>query len=170
MVPASFRPLDEYEAEEFLKSPRTKRLLRKIGPVDAEAASLQEFERDPLYRKAVRFAVYVHRVARLYRPRRRKRDPKPVDELVLNAYVAGAMLAAGLGRMDDTEIGFSIAYLKRALRATHAALQALHEVRARSHFPQKASDHVARRLVALREDIVGEVMALRKTWKERFGR
>ncbi len=166
----SFRPLDEYEAEEFLRSPRTKRMLKKIGPVEDEAEALQEFERHPLYRKAVRFAVYVHRVARLYRPRRRKRDPKPVDELVLNAYMAGAMLAAGLGRMDDTEIGFSIAYLKRALRATHTALQSLHAIRARPHFPEKASDHVTRRLVALREDIVGEVMALRKAWKDKFGR
>lgn len=166
----SYRPLDEYEAEDFLRSPRTKRLLRKIGPLEEEAAALQDFERHPLYRRAVRFAVYVQRVARLYRPRRRKRDPKPVDDLVLNAYVAGAMLAAGLGRMDDTEIGFSIAYLKRALRATHQALQALHVIRRKPFFPEKAADHVTRRLVALREDIVGEVMALRKAWREKFGR
>ena len=169
MIP-SFRPLDEYEAEEFLQSPRTKRLLKKIGPVEEEAESFQEFERHPLYRKAVRFAVSVHRVARLYRPRRRKRDPKPVDELVLNAYMGGAMLAAGLGRMDDTEIGFSIAYLKRALRLTHAALQSLHAIRSKPHFPEKAVDHVTRRLMSLREDIVGEVMLLRRTWKDKFGR
>jgi hypothetical protein len=170
MIPSSFRPLDEYEAEEFLQSPRTRRLLKKIEPVEEEASSLQEFERHPLYRAAVRFAVYVHRVARLYRPRRRKRDPRPVDELVLNAYMAGAMLAAGLGRMDDTEIGFSIAYLKRALRATHTALQALHAIRSKPFFPEKAADHVTRRLVSLREDIVGEVMTLRRAWRDKFSR
>jgi hypothetical protein len=162
------RPLDEYEAEEFLRSPRTRRLLKRIEPTEAEVGALQEFESHPLYLKAARFGVYVHRVARLYRSRRRKKDPKPVDELVLNAYMVGAMMAAALGRVDDAEIGFSIAYLKRALQATHAALQALHDIRRKKHLPEKAADHVTRRLVSLRDDIVGEVMDLRREWREKF--
>lgn len=162
------RPLDEYEAEEFLRNPRVKRLLNKIGPLEEELAALQEFDRHPLYRRASRFAAYVERLARLYRPVRRKRDPKPVDELILNAYMVAATLAAGLWRLDDAEIGFSIAYLKRALRSTHAAFQAVHQIRLRRHFPVKAADHVARRLVALRDDIVGEVMSLRQEWRRKF--
>ena len=162
-------PLDEYEAEKFLNSPKTRRMLRKIQPTAPEIESLQEdFERHPLYRKALRFGTYVHRVSRLYRPRRRKRDPKPVDELVLNAYMTGAMIAAGCGRLDEAEIGFSIAYLKRALRATHLALQALHDIRAAHHLPEKAADHVTRRLISLRDDVVSEVMALRQEWREKF--
>ena len=110
----------------------------------------------------------MHRVSRLYRPRRRKRDPKPVDELVLNAYMTGAMIAAGVGRLDEAEIGFSIAYLKRSLRATHLALQALHEIRQANYFPEKATDHVTRDLISLRDDVVSEVMALRQEWREKF--
>lgn len=163
------RPLDEYEAEAFLKDPKVRRLLRKIEPEGEELEALQDsFERHPLYRKAARFATYVERLARLYRAARRKRDPKPVDELVLNAYMVGATLAAGVGRIEDAEIGFSIAYLKQALRATHAAFQALHEIRLRKHFEGRGADHVARRLVALRDDIVGEVMALRQSWRDKF--
>jgi hypothetical protein len=161
-------PLDEYEAEKFLSSPKTRRMLKKIAPVEPELLALQDFERHPLYRKALRFGTYVHRVARLYRPRRRKRDPKPVDELVLNVYMAGASIAAGVGRLDDQEIGFSIAYLKRALRSTHLALQALHEVREKQQLPEKAADHVTRRLVALREEVVTEVMSLREQWRRKF--
>lgn len=167
-MPDSFRPLDEYEAEEFLRSPKTRRMLRKIDSLEAELAALSEFERHPLYRKAVRFGIYVHRVAKLCRPRRRKRDPKPVDELVLNAYLAGAGIAAGVGRLDDAEIGFSIAYLKRALRSTHKALQALHEVRQRGLLPEKALRHVTGRLISLRDDIVAEVMELRALWRSKF--
>ncbi len=161
-------PLDEYEAEKFLNSPKTRRMMKKLQPAAPEIESLQDFERHPLYQMALRFGTYVHRVARLYRPRRRKRDPKPVDELVLNAYMTGAMIAAGVGRLDEAEIGFSIAYLKRALRATHLALQALHEIRTANHFPEKAADHVTRRLVSLRDDIVSEVMTLRQEWREKF--
>ena len=161
-------PLDEYEAEKFLSSPKTRRLLRKMTVAGPEIEALQDFERRPLYRKAVRFGAYVQRVARLYRSRRRKRDPKPVDELVLNAYMTGAMIAAGVGRLDDAEIGFSIAYLKRALRATHLALQALHEIRPKNHLPEKAADHVTHRLVSLRDDVVSEVMELRQEWREKF--
>ena len=163
------RPLDEYEAEAFLNSPKTRRLLKKIGAESSALEALEEdFERHPLYREAVRFGTYVHRVARLYRPRRRKRDPKPVDELVLNAYLAGASIAAGVGRMDDMELGFSIAYLKRSLRSTHLALQALHDIRENRHFPEKAADHVTRRLVSLREDVVAEVMTLRAEYRDKF--
>jgi hypothetical protein len=164
----AFRPLDEYEAEEFLKSPKTRRMLQKIGSVEPQVQALQEFERHPLYRRALRFGTYVNRVAHLYRPRRRKRDPKPVEELVLNAYMTGATIAAGVGRLEDAEIGFSIAYLKRALRSTHLALQALHDVREKKQFPEKAADHVTRRLVALRDDVVSEVMSLRQEWREKF--
>lgn len=162
------RPLDEYEAEKFLSSPRTRRLLRRIDSGATQAAAFEDFERHPLYRKALRFGTYTHRVARLYRPKRRKHDPKPVDELVLNVYMAGATIAAGVGRMDDSEIGFSIAYLKRALRSTHLALQALHGIREKKLLPEKAADHVTRRLVSLREDLVTEVMALREDWRSKF--
>ena len=162
-------PLDEYEAEKFLNSPKTRRMLKKLQPsATPEIEALQDFERHPLYRKALRFGTYVHRVSRLYRPRRRKRDPKPVDELVLNAYMTGAMIAAGVGRLDEAEIGFSIAYLKRSLRATHLALQALHDIRGANHFPEKAADHVTRRLISLRDDVVSEVMLLRQEWREKF--
>jgi len=162
------RPLDEYEAEKFLSSPKTRRLLKKIDPDEPAMEAFDEFERHPLYKKALRFGTYTHRVARLYRPKRRKRDPKPVDELVLNSYMAGATIAAGVGRLDDSEIGFSIAYLKRSLRATHLALQALHDIREKRLFPEKAADHVTRRLVSLREDIVTEVMSLREAWRSKF--
>src|ERR1051325_8667519 len=110
-------PLDEYEAEKFLNSPKTRRMLKKLQPSTPEIDSLQDFERHPLYRKALRFGTYVHRVSRLYRPQRRKRDPKPVDELVLNSYMTGAMIAAGVGRLDEAEIGFSIGFLQRGLVA-----------------------------------------------------
>lgn len=164
------RPLDEYEAEEFLNSPKTRRLLKKMkGNEGAPAAeTIEDFEKHPLYREALRFGTYVHRVAKLYRPKRRKKDPKPVDELVLNTYLAGATIAAGVGRLDDMEIGFSIAYLKRSLRSTHLALQALHDIRLKRQLPEKAIDHVTRRLVALREDVVSEVMALREEWRSKF--
>ena len=78
------------------------------------------------------------------------------------------MIAAGVGRLDEAEIGFSIAYLKRALRATHLALQALHDIRLAKYLPEKAADHVTRRLIALRDDIVSEVMSLRQVWREKF--
>lgn len=168
MSPDPTGPLDEYEAEKFLNSPKTRRMLKKLQPAEPEIDSLQDFERHPLYRKALRYGTYVHRVSRLYRPRRRKRDPKPVDELVLNSYMTGAMIAAGVGRLDEAEIGFSIAYLKRALRATHLALQALHEIRLAKHFPEKGADHVTHKLISLRDDIVSEVMALRQEWREKF--
>ena len=172
MTPAMsppMRPLDEYEAEEFLRSPKTRRMMKKIGSeAAAPTEAIEEFERHPLYREALRFGTYVQRVSRLYRPRRRKKDPKPVDELVLNSYLAGASIAAGVGRLDDMEIGFSIAYLKRALRSSHLALQSLHEIRLKRQLPDKALDHVTRRLVALREDVVAEVMTLREEWRSKF--
>lgn len=168
-MPPSMRPLDEYEAEEFLNSPKTRRLLKKLKGVEgAPPDTIEDFERHPLYREALRFGTYVHRVAKLYRPKRRKKDPKPVDELVLNTYLAGATIAAGVGRLDDTEIGFSIAYLKRSLRSTHLALQALHDIRLKRQLPGKAIDHVTRRLVTLREDVVSEVMLLREEWRSKF--
>lgn len=168
-MPDPVGPLDEYEAEKFLQSPKTRRMLRKIDvePLPG-AGGLEDFEKHPLYKSALRFGAYVHRVAKLYRSRRRKKDPKPVEELVLNAYMSGAMVAAGIGRIDDAEIGFSIAYLKRALRSTHLALQALHDIREAKQLPDKAITHVTKRLVALREDTVSEVMALRDLWRAKF--
>ena len=162
------RPLDEYEAEEFLNSPKTRRLLKRMKTEAEPSEALEEFEKHPLYREALRFGTYVQRVSKLYRPKRRKKDPKPVDELVLNTYLAGATIAAGVGRIDDMEIGFSIAYLKRSLRSTHLAMQALHDIRLQRLLPEKAIDHVTRRLVALREDVVAEVMVLREEWRSKF--
>ena len=170
MPPMSFpmRPLDEYEAEEFLNNPKTRRLLKKLKTAGPPVEEIEEFEKHPLYREALRFGTYVQRVSKLYRPKRRKKDPKPVDELVLNTYLAGATIAAGVGRIDDMEIGFSIAYLKRSLRSTHLGLQALHDIREKRLLPEKAIDHITRRLVALREDVVAEVMTLREEWRSKF--
>jgi len=42
-------PLDEYEAEKFLNSPKTRRMLKKLQPSAApEIESLQDFARHPL--------------------------------------------------------------------------------------------------------------------------
>ena len=55
-------PLDEYEAEKFLNSPKTRRMLKKLQPAGPEIESLQDFERHPLYRKTMQRTkkLYVH--------------------------------------------------------------------------------------------------------------
>jgi hypothetical protein len=190
------RPLDEYEAEAFMRKAdrRAKKaqrifekylgepdadqkIAREMGwthlnqPMPAEAdiapdeAPPDDFEHHPLYRKGRRFTSYVLRVLRMYG----RRGRKCTDELASWSTILGAKLAVGVGRIGDEEIGFSIAYLKRALRASHRALQALRQLRVKGLLPEKAIERVTARLIDLRDDIVGEVMSLRREWDAKFG-
>jgi hypothetical protein len=88
-------------------------------------------------------------------------------ELLHQASIMGGKLAAALSDPESTELGMTIAYLKRALRAVNLALNAYAEIHREKVFGRTRDRHLRDQLFSVRGGIVKLMGEVRAEWRRR---
>ncbi len=81
--------------------------------------------------------------------------------------ICGAKLAAALCGSDDSELGMTIAYLKRALKAANDALDASNKLRISGHLTRRQETAFQKHLFQVRNRVVDLMSEYRSEWRRR---
>jgi hypothetical protein len=148
-------PLDEDTAEE------------DDGGIDQAFGSAETFEEHDLYRAAFALTIWIDHL--FDRNASLPNEPAAV-QLATQAALANAKLAAALSSDSLSEIGMTIAYLKRALKAITISMDAAAQLRKIAGLVTRSQYAVLRkRLFQVRDGIVTLMGEYRGEWRRRFG-
>lgn len=125
-------------------------------------------EHHPLYQQASALTVWIES---LFTPRDgQKVLPPAVAKLTSNATLASVKLAAALSDDDVDELGMTIAYLKRALKAITVALEAAAQCEDAQLLAPESAALLRARIFSIRDGIVSLMGEYRGEWRRRHGR
>lgn len=133
-----------------------------------EAAKLTEtFEEHSLYRAAFALTIWIDQLFDQHASL--QNDPAAV-KLATHSALASAKLAAALSGDNVDEIGMTIAYLKRALKAITISMDAAAQIQKLSGLITPAQHAVLQqRLFQVRDGIITLMGEYRSEWRRRFG-
>ena len=192
------RAWDEYEWERFLqqqdhKTEKYMELLEKYlddpqrdqiiaremgwtqlldstdGEIDyptESAACSDTFEDHSLYRAAFSLTIWIDQLFDL--DSSLQNEPAAV-KLATHAALASAKLAAALSDDDVDEIGMTIAYLKRALKAITTSMDAAVQLLSEKLVTVEQHSVLQQRLFQVRDGIITLMGQYREEWRRRFG-
>jgi hypothetical protein len=123
-------------------------------------------QQNPLYQAASALTIYVDQ---LFDNREPACQHPAVARLTTNATLANVKLAAALSDDDVDELGMTIAYLKRALKAITTALEAAAVCRQERLLDDLQIEEVRRRIFQIRDGIVTLMGDYRTEWRRRYG-
>jgi Mg2+ and Co2+ transporter CorA len=133
---------------------------------EAEDESQEVFESHPLYQSAFSLTVWIDQLF----------DEVPSVassplgvKLASHVAVASAKLAAALSDHETEEIGMTIAYLKRALRAISTAVEAATQMSYDGSLKSRQFEELHQRLFQVRDSIIVMMGDLRAEWRRRYG-
>lgn len=126
----------------------------------------QEGEMHPLYSASFALTIWIDKV--LDELGDRQTSPAAV-KLATQAAVASAKLAAALSDDDIDEIGMTIAYLKRALRAITLAMEASIQLQREVPLDPEVYATLTNRLFQIRDGVISLMGEYRSEWRRRFG-
>jgi hypothetical protein len=130
------------------------------------AAPLESFEHHSLYRAAFALTVWIDQ---LFDDNAALQNEPAAVKLATHAALASAKLAAALNDDDVDELGMTIAYLKRALKAITTALDASAQLLSDKHIPAAGHSTLQKRLFEVRDGIISLMGEYRGEWRRRFG-
>jgi hypothetical protein len=125
------------------------------------------FEKHPLYSEALAFTASLDQV--FADDPESVREHPAVAELGTQMTLATAKLAAALNDSEIEELGMCIAYLKRALRALTAGLDAAVKLRDQSQIDEQRFDLLRGRIFSIRDGIVTTMGEMRAEFRRRHG-
>ena len=132
-----------------------------------EASRAETFEGHDLYRAAFALTIWIDHL--FDRNASLSNEPAAV-KLATQAALANAKLAAALSSDSLSEIGMTIAYLKRALKAITISMDAAVQLRKIAGLVTRSQYAVLRkRLFQVRDGIVSLMGEYRREWRRRFG-
>ena len=134
---------------------------------DDDAPACFGFERHPLYREAIAFSAELDEI--FAGTEEKVREHPAVIELNSQAMLAAAKLAAALNDDDIDELGMSIAYLKRALRALTVALDAAVQIKTAALIDAVRFELLRARIFSIRDGIVSKMGEYRSEFRRRHG-
>jgi hypothetical protein len=133
---------------------------------EGEEESQEVFESHPLYQSAFSLTVWIDQLF----------DEVPSVassplgvKLASHVAVASAKLAAALSDHETEEIGMTIAYLKRALRAISTAVEAATQMSHDGSLKSRQFEELYERLFQVRDSIIVMMGDLRAEWRRRYG-
>jgi Mg2+ and Co2+ transporter CorA len=133
---------------------------------ESEDESQEVFESHPLYQSAFSLTVWIDQLF----------DEVPSVassplgvKLASHVAVASAKLAAALSDHETEEIGMTIAYLKRALRAISTAVEAATQMSYDGSLKSRQFEELYQRLFQVRDSIIVMMGDLRAEWRRRYG-
>jgi hypothetical protein len=133
---------------------------------EGEEETQEIFESHPLYQTAFSLTVWIDQLF----------DEVPSVassplgvKLASHVAVASAKLAAALSDHETEEIGMTIAYLKRALRAISTAVEAATQMSHDGSLKTRQFEELYERLFQVRDSIIVMMGDLRAEWRRRYG-
>jgi hypothetical protein len=133
----------------------------------SEEPELEEsFESHPLYQQAYSLTIWIDQ---LFDDIPNAAASPLGVKLASHIAAASAKLAAALSDQDGEEIGMTIAYLKRALRAISTGIEAAAQLREDRFLSTHQFEELFRRLFQVRDRIIVMMGDLRAEWRKRFG-
>lgn len=139
-------------------------------PADEECEKpegvLDGFEDHSLYRAA--FALTV-RIDQLFDANPALQNEPSAVKLATHSALASAKLAAALSDDDVDEIGMTIAYLKRALKAITVSMEAGRQMLSERLVTSREHSVLEQRLFQVRDGIITLMGEYRGEWLRRFG-
>ncbi len=133
---------------------------------DQPVSSPDTFEEHTLYRAAFALTIWIDQLF--------DQDPSLQNEpaaikLATHSALASAKLAAALNEDDVDEIGMTIAYLKRALKAITISMEAAAQLLSDKHITVEQHSVLQQRLFQVRDGIITLMGEYRGEWRRRFG-
>lgn len=130
------------------------------------AAAAEGFEDHSLYRAAFALTVWIDQ---MFDENSSLQNELPAVKLATHSALASAKLAAALSDDDVDEIGMTIAYLKRALKAITVAMEAAAQLLSDRLITGRQHAVLNQRLFKVRDGIVTLMGEYRCEWRRRFG-
>jgi hypothetical protein len=135
--------------------------------VDNTAGSAETFQEHDLYRAAFDLTLWIDQ---LFDQNATLQNEPAAVKLATHAALASAKLAAALSGDHLDEIGMTIAYLKRALKAITTSMNAAEQLRKAAGLISRSEYLVLQqRLFEVRDGIVSLMGEYRAEWRRRFG-
>ena len=140
--------------------------MEDFGDNPPDEGEFDKFTKSPIYEDTLRLHRWINNW--IESDDRAKDHPEAIRFATRSA-VCGAKLAAALCGDDITELGMTIAYLKRALKASNDALDAAAKL-VEAGILDKRRAAVARRYVfKIRNRVVDHMSEFRAEWRNRYG-
>ena len=130
------------------------------------AAFTDGFEDHSLYRAAFALTVWIDQ---LFDEQAALQNEPAAVKLATHSALASAKLAAALSDDDVDEIGMTIAYLKRALKAITVSMEAGAQLLAEQLITARQHSVLKQRLFEVRDGIITLMGQYRGEWLRRFG-
>lgn len=124
------------------------------------------FEEHSLYRAAFALTVWIDQ---LFDENTQLQNEPAAVKLATHAALASAKLAAALSGEDADEIGMTIAYLKRALKAITTSMEAAGQLVTDKSITVPQHSILQQRLFQVRDGIITLMGDYRGEWRRRFG-
>jgi hypothetical protein len=129
-------------------------------------ASAESFEQHVLYRSAFALTIWIDQ---LFEANPALQNDPAAVKLATHTALAAAKLAAALSDEEAEELGMTIAYLKRALKAVTVALDASGQLRTGKSITAEQHSAVSQRIFQVRDGIILLMGEFRGEWLRRYG-
>ncbi len=136
------------------------------SPADDEPKPSESFEDHILYRAAFALTVWIDK---LFDQNAALQNEPAAIKLATHAALASAKLAAALSDDDVDELGMTIAYLKRALKAITVSLDSAAKLLSQKLIAARQYSVLQQRLFQVRDGIITLMGEYRGEWRRRFG-
>jgi hypothetical protein len=133
---------------------------------DQAAKSVETFEEHSLYRAAFALTIWIDQ---LFDQKPLLQNEPAAIKLATHSALASAKLAAALSGDDVDEIGMTIAYLKRALKAITTSMDAAEQLLSEKLITRAQHSVLQQRLFQVRDGIITLMGEYRSEWRRRFG-
>ena len=133
---------------------------------DADQKLIETFEDHILYRAAFALTVWIDK---LFDQNAALQSEPAAIKLATHAALASAKLAAALSDDDVDELGMTIAYLKRALKAITVSLDSAAKLLSEKLIAARQYSVLQQRLFQVRDGIITLMGEYRSEWRRRFG-
>ena len=137
----------------------------ELDELEEDADEEEGFEVHPLYQASFALTVWIDQ---LFDERADLQNHPAAVKLSTQTAIASAKLAAALSDDDVDEIGMTIAYLKRALKAISSAMDAAVQLRKELPLDAERSGTLNQRLFQVRDSIIELMGSYRAEFRRRF--
>jgi hypothetical protein len=137
-----------------------------VSGADQVVNCAESFEEHSLYRAAFALTVWIDQ---LFDEMPSLQSEPAAVKLATHSALASAKLAAALSDEDAEELGMTIAYLKRALKAITVSMEAAGQLLADRLISPRQHAIVKQRLFQVRDGIISLMGEYRGEWLRRFG-